>query len=212
MLDNTRLTIETYDRCAGAYEARFMDITPYKQTFDAFLRHVHDSGSLLDLGCGPGNVSRYLLSQRPSLALVGVDLSEEMIRIARRNVPQARFEVKDIREIDFPNASFDHVVASFCLPFLYNEEAEALIGTLARITSKGGCIYLSTMMGSGSGYETTSFSGSHQMFFNYYTKDFLDGLFGRNALTVLEYTTQEYVVAGSPTLTDMIYILRRDGD
>lgn len=211
MLDKTQLTIETYNQCASSYEARFMDVSSYQRTLDAFLACVGDSDSILDLGCGPGNIPRYLLSRKPALRITGIDLSEEMIRLARRNVPEARFELKDVRQLDFPAGSFDHAVASFCLPFLDHQEAGTLVEALARVTRPAGCIYVSTMMGTGSGFETTSFSDGRRMFFNYYTTTFLEDQFARNALDVAEYFAQEYAAAGSQTLTDMIYILRKTG-
>ncbi len=74
---------------------------------------------ILDLACGPGNLSR-LLAKRvvPGGELVGVDLAPGMIELARSaGIPNARFEVMDIERLEFADATFDAAVCGHGLQF-----------------------------------------------------------------------------------------------
>ena len=130
-----------------------------------------------------------------------------MIRIASSSVPSAKFVLHDIRTFDYGHNQWDAMVASFCLPFLYDEEAAKLITEMSHGLKKGGLLYLSTMKGSGHKWETTSFSGSKAIFFNYYSPEFLNAQFAANGLKVVEEIFQNYEIYGSAPLVDMIYLL-----
>ena len=74
---------------------------------------------VLDLACGPGNLAwRLAALVAPDGEVVGVDLAPGMIELARRrSVRNARFEVMDIEQLAFPNASFDAAVCGHGLQF-----------------------------------------------------------------------------------------------
>jgi ubiquinone/menaquinone biosynthesis C-methylase UbiE len=177
MEDKTRITTVSFDRSAKAYESRFMDVSAYGESIDLFMKELGDHDRILDLGCGPGNMAARLLKGMASLRITGIDLSAKMIGLARKNVPSASFALSDIRSLPFRKKSFEGIIASFCLPFHYDQEASTLIAGICHCLREGGHIYLSTMMGRGYGYETTGFSGGERIFFNYYSRDFLEGEF-----------------------------------
>lgn len=74
---------------------------------------------VLDLACGPGNLSARLApSVLPGGEVVGVDLAQGMIELARAAaIPNARFEVMDIEELVFDDAAFDVAVCGHGLQF-----------------------------------------------------------------------------------------------
>lgn len=67
--------------------------------------------SVLDLGCGPGDVSALLAQQ--DLRVTGVDQNAELLAVARAAHPQCRFEQQDLVEIKLPPGSFDGLWCSF---------------------------------------------------------------------------------------------------
>jgi ubiquinone/menaquinone biosynthesis C-methylase UbiE len=75
---------------------------------------------ILDLACGPGTLTRRLAARvRPDGLVVGVDLAPGMIQVAEAAAtPNARFEVMDIEELAFPDASFDAAVCGHGLQFV----------------------------------------------------------------------------------------------
>jgi len=75
---------------------------------------------VLDLACGPATLSQRLAAEvAPGGEVIGVDLAEGMIELARRaGIANARFEVMDIEQLAFANASFDAAVCGHGLHFV----------------------------------------------------------------------------------------------
>ena len=87
-MDETQTTIHSYNQNAKAYAEKFMCHEPYTKQAKAFAELLRSGDSVLDIGCGPGNVAKQLLATK-SLQITGVDLSEEMVKLASANVPSA---------------------------------------------------------------------------------------------------------------------------
>lgn len=207
-IDKTQKTIHAYDISAKTFQDKFMDLELYTDSFEHFFDILDQKSKILDLGCGPGNVSKYLLDKNPDLDISGIDLSEKMIELARKNVPGANFELCDIRKLDFKSKSFDAVVAAFCLPSLNNDEATALIQNISRIVKPGGIVYMSCMEGTRSGFETTSFTDQNKIFINYYEESFLLDAFAKNGFEIEKKFRQDYPEADGSVTIDMIFISR----
>ena len=77
---------------------------------------------VLDLACGPGTLSKPLAALvAPGGEVFGVDLAPGMIDLARTlGIPNARFEVMDIENLDFGDASFDAAACGHGLQFVPN--------------------------------------------------------------------------------------------
>lgn len=72
-------------------------------------------GKVLDVACGTGDMVVELLRTRhaASLQVTGVDLSKEMMAIAKRKAPQAEYRLADVERLPFGDASFDAVTCAF---------------------------------------------------------------------------------------------------
>jgi len=208
-MDKTEKTIQTYDRCATAFEDKFMGLHLYRDSLHRFSGMIEKGWKVLDLGCGPGNVSRFLIDQIGNIDLTGIDLSREMIRLAERNVPEASFMVKDIRRLNFESATYDAIVAAFCLPFLHDDEAEALIRNMHRVLKPKGYLYLSCMEGTGEGFETASFTAGEELFINYFEETFLTDIFRDCGFCIIDTIRQDYPETDGSVTTDMIFMLQK---
>lgn len=88
----------SYDRVAEAYAGQFFDELD-KKPFDRKMlewlaEKVKGAGQICDMGCGPGQIARYLHSL--GVNVCGVDLSPEMVRQARRLSPELPFQQGDM--------------------------------------------------------------------------------------------------------------------
>src|ERR1700676_3081943 len=72
-------------------------------------RHLPQAKSLLELGCGSGSI---LAGLRDLKSLVGLDRSPQMLAVARRKVPEARFVQADMTEFEL-GERFDIVICVF---------------------------------------------------------------------------------------------------
>lgn len=147
-IDHSKQAAEVFDKLAGLYQQRFMDVSAYGAELDAFIECLpQPSPSILEIACGPGNITRYLLDRLPAARILGTDLAPAMIELARANCPDATFEVMDCRQLDQLKEKFDAVIAGFCLPYLNPAEAAELFSSISLLLNKGGLLYLSTIEG-----------------------------------------------------------------
>jgi 2-polyprenyl-3-methyl-5-hydroxy-6-metoxy-1,4-benzoquinol methylase len=161
---------ETWNRLALLYERKFMHLSLYNETYDYICKSLPGGGSrILDIGCGPGNITGYLLSERPDFKITGIDIAQEMIKLARKNNPSAVFEVMDCRQVSNMEAGFDAVICGFCMPYLAAEDCLKLVEDCRNLLNKPGLLYLSFVEGDpeASGFRTGS-DGS-RLFIYYHT-------------------------------------------
>jgi len=122
-----------------------MNHEPYIETYRYLSRLLNADAEVLDVACGPGNISQFLIQEKPHLKVHGIDLSPQMLNLARTNNPSAVFEIKDCREISSLNKIYDAIVAGFCFPYLSRDEVEQFIASARAMLRTDGILYISTM-------------------------------------------------------------------
>src|SRR5260370_5546967 len=122
-LQSKELLPAGFSRHAEAYQRRLEDIMARGEargrTRVIEVAAARPGMRILDLACGPGNLSRRLAAQvAPGGEVIGVDLAPGMIELARAaGIPNARFEVMDIEQLAFADATFDGAVFGHGLQF-----------------------------------------------------------------------------------------------
>ncbi len=107
----TKKAVDVFDKLADLYAGKFMDVSMYKDSFGIFCeKTIAHRAEILEIGCGPGNITRYLLQKRPDFRLFGIDLAPNMVELAKINNPSAKFQVMDCREILSIQKKFDGVI------------------------------------------------------------------------------------------------------
>jgi trans-aconitate 2-methyltransferase len=91
---------------------------------------------VVDLGCGPGNLTRLLAERWPGATVLGVDSSPEMIQAARRDVPGIAFEVADLRQWAASAQEVDVVISNATLQWL-PEHLDLLPALVDRVRAGG---------------------------------------------------------------------------
>lgn len=171
--DNVR---RIFNKRAQRYQDLYMDVSAYGEGLQAFCEQIPlAQAKILEIACGPGNVSRFLLQQRPDWNLLGIDLAEEMVRLAERNNPSARFQQMDARDIKQLEETFDGIVIGFLLPYLSLEDTGALLNDCAQIMRPEALLYLSTMVSEAdlSGWSGPSDGGADRMYAYYHEVELL---------------------------------------
>ena len=132
----------SYDDVAAEYTRRIADELQHKPADRALLNRfaasLSGSGPCLDVGCGPGHVTRYLADR--GVDIRGVDLSKGMVREARRLHPDLQFEREDMRSLKAKDHSLAAVVAFYSLIHVPEPELEAVLLEFRRVLEPGGAL------------------------------------------------------------------------
>ena len=158
-MDTCHVTVNTFDRLAETYAQKYLALDTYDAYYRQFCLHVAQQGAtVLDIACGPGNVSAFLVRERPDLQVLGIDLAPNMLRLAQTHVPSASFLVHDGRQLADLGRVFDGIAYAFGLNYLTQEEAEQFFESLSKVLAPNGALYLSAMLGprERSGLQTSS--------------------------------------------------------
>jgi len=99
------------------------------------------AGAALDAGCGTGRHARHLVEL--GHRVVGVDLTPEMLDVARVSVPAAEFRTGDLVAIPAGDAQFDLVVCGLAIAHV--ADLDAAVAELARVVRSGGHVVLSAL-------------------------------------------------------------------
>ncbi|CAD0007336.1 class I SAM-dependent methyltransferase [Flavobacterium chungangense] len=136
---------------------------------------------VFEIGCGPGNITKYLLQKRPDLKVTGIDIAPKMIELAKINNPSADFKIMDTRKLNELNEKFDAIMCGFCLPYLSESDCSKLIKDSAQILNNNGVLYLSFVQGDVSKSGFISGSSGDRTYFYYHTlEDLKSSLFENN--------------------------------
>lgn len=85
MDDYVLKTIHVYDVIARDYAKKRTDYAPEPER-EKFIERIFPKGKILDAGCGPGRDSAFF--EERGLQVVGIDLSEKLLEIAKQKAPK----------------------------------------------------------------------------------------------------------------------------
>ncbi len=206
-MDKYEITVNTFDKLAEKYQDKYMDFDFYEETYDTFCELVSlNNAEVFELACGPGNITKYLLNKRADFRIHGTDLAPNMVELAKKNNPNATFEVMDSRKISTVNKQFDAIMCGFCLPYLTKDDCVKLIKDCHDLLRKNGIIYISTMEDGDdrSGFQTSS--AGDQVYIHYHQFEHLESALLENGFEVIKtYRKQFPVEDGTPTTDLFIY-------
>ena len=131
---------ESYDAAASAYADHLfaeLERKPLdRHLLNRFAEATRGRGLVADLGCGPGHVSRYLFEQ--GVQVIGIDLSPEMVDVARRLTPAIDFRVGDMHRLELDDASLAGIVAFYAIVHFEPGELTAVFSEMRRVLAPDG--------------------------------------------------------------------------
>lgn len=144
---NVNTVRAVYEDLAAEYAERSFHELRHKpidrHLLDVFAAHVE--GVVCDLGCGPGQVARYLRDQ--GIQVLGVDLSAAMVAEARRLNPDIPFLEANMYQLPVATESWGGIVAFYSLIHIPRYEIPKVLRELKRVLLPGGLLMVSFHLG-----------------------------------------------------------------
>src|ERR1700752_2470906 len=96
---------QTYNRIAEDWHNDHLHDDWWIQDIDTFIKNLPPGAHVLDVGCGSGVKSKYLTER--GLRVTGIDISEKLLDIARREAPRGEYRVFSMTDLDAMSDMFD---------------------------------------------------------------------------------------------------------
>lgn len=171
-----------YNLAARAYYDLFRDEMKDKaydrKLLDDFAGALERGGLVCDAGCGPaGHIGRYLFDQ--GLAVVGLDLSDACVALARRANPGMRFLRGDMAGLPFIEGAFDGILSYYSIIHAPKRCAGAYFSEFFRVLKPGGRLLVAVKAGAEESRLTEFLGIRAEIHFAYFTEEDIRGLFER---------------------------------
>jgi len=139
----------SYDRVANEYAAHIYDELRHKpldrELLSRLAARAAGRGPICDLGCGPGQVARYLRDQ--GAAVFGIDLSEGMLAQARRLNPDLEFRQGDMLALPDADAAWGGAAVFYALIHIPRDRVPQALAELYRVLRPGGVLLIAVHVG-----------------------------------------------------------------
>ena len=172
------------------------DASPYEEYKAAEFRERFDPKirveglSVLDVGCGPGGRVRSMTTQHP-IRVVGCDQSSEMVKLARRNAPEAEILQIDGEKLPFGDMEFDLVTTTTVLQHNPDARRTKLLGEICRVSAKDVLLFEDTAV------EMPPFTSGMGPYQNFYARPvgWYAGVCSSHGFEPIEFDRQEIFVS-----------------
>jgi ubiquinone/menaquinone biosynthesis C-methylase UbiE len=145
----SRSVEKSYNSAAEAYAEQLFNELEKKpldrHLLNRFAESVKGKGLVADLGCGPGHIAKYLHSQ--GVEMCGIDISPEMIRIAKEMSPEVDFKAGDMLSLDAADESLAGIVAFYSIVHFDSSQLATALSECRRVMKDGALILLAFHIG-----------------------------------------------------------------
>jgi ubiquinone/menaquinone biosynthesis C-methylase UbiE len=176
-MDWKKITKQSYNEHAGDFAVHAKVFGGrLKGWLDRFIKELKPGSRILDLGCGSGRDAKYLIEH--GFEVVGIDFSEELLKIARKNAPRAEFHVMDFEDLQFENETFDAVTAGASIIHLPKENLKDVLRKIHKVLKPGGLFFGTFRVGEGERYSIERRGNADlERFYSYFKPSELKKLF-----------------------------------
>jgi SAM-dependent methyltransferase len=139
-------TISTYDKTAKAHSQKFENYGARVDDIERAFSYIDKPNpKVIEIGCGDGRDASEILKKTNDY--LGIDLSVELIKIAKKKVPQGSFKIADFETFEYPK-ELDIVFAFAAILHSNKESVRDLLDKVCQSLSPGGIFFISSKYGS----------------------------------------------------------------
>ncbi|GAA1204366.1 class I SAM-dependent methyltransferase [Prauserella alba] len=156
-------TRSSYDTDAPGYAEKvrgLLDEMPHlRASLAVFAESVRavGSGPVADVGCGPGYVTDHL--HRAGVDAFGIDLSPEMVALARRTYPGLRFEVGSMTALDLADGAVAGLLAFWSIIHVPDHALPGVFAEFRRVVRPGGPVLIGFHVGDETRHTSEGYTG-----------------------------------------------------
>jgi SAM-dependent methyltransferase len=122
-----------------------------RKLLDSFSSRFHKEALICDAGCGPsGHIGRYVFDK--GMHVVGIDISEQCIELARHHNPGMRFEQGDIANLTFDDESLDGIISYYSILNTPKHGIGRIFKEFHRVLKSNGYLLIAVKAGTTEGY------------------------------------------------------------
>ncbi|MFE3034304.1 class I SAM-dependent methyltransferase [Streptomyces canus] len=181
-----------YDTVAEDYAEQFRDVltvSPLDRVLLSGFAELVGDGQVADLGCGPGRITAHLASL--GLSVFGLDLSESMLAIARRENPGLRFEQGSMLELDLPDGALAGAVSWYSSIHTPVDELPRLFAEFHRVLAPGGHLLVAFQAGDKDRHHDRPWGRPVALTFRRRRPEQITGLLGAAGFSLVSQTVRE---------------------
>ena len=181
MKDKNMIAVDTYNKIAQEYDKEFgndYSDTPY---VDKFLNYL-EGKKVLDIGCGVGNLTKYIMDK--GFNVEGIDLSKEMLNIAKQKYSDIKFYEMNMKEITL-RKKYDGIMLAYSLFHLTKKEVIEVLPKYYDLLNSNGKILLILQYGQGERIVNEPLKEGLKIFINYYSQDEIIEILKNNRFKIL---------------------------
>jgi len=204
-MNRSKQASSVYDKIAEPYAKEFSNPSEY---IEEFLALLPKNTKILDVGCGVGVDAGFMMSE--DFEIIGIDMSKEMLNIARQKFPRVDFRQQDIRKLDFPPNSFDGILASCSLIHIPKKEVPTLLKKFHQILKKNCAIYIALQGGKSEElFIDEPFKPDEKLFLNIISFDEIKNLLVKNGFSIVKKYEREPKSKGELNYTKLYVIAKK---
>lgn len=158
------LVKQGYNKAAENYSQQ-RDQFQNNKYLEKLIELLKPGATVLDIGCGAGVPIDRVLTDK-GFRVIGIDISEKQIELAKRNTPKASFEVRDMSELKEGEYQVDAVISFYAIFHTPRETHQKLFDKINSFLPQGGLILITMGAGEYEGVED-NFHGV-EMFWSHY--------------------------------------------
>jgi SAM-dependent methyltransferase len=186
-------TQTSYDAVATEYAERFkdeMDDKPFdRDRLDRLAREVGELGPICDLGCGPGQIARYL--HRKGVKTLGVDLSPNMVAEAQRLNPEIHFHQGNMLSLPDADNSWGGIAAFYCIIHIPREQIVDALREMKRVLKPRGMLLITFHIGTKVEHRDEFFEKPVNLDFAFYQPNEMEGWLNEAGFDLEEMLVRE---------------------
>ncbi len=164
----------TYNKIAEDWVKDHNQDDWWKEGTDTFTSLLPQGASVLDVGCGGGIKTKNIANK--GFKVTGIDFSEKMIEIAKRELPELDFDVVDVYDVDKYPKTFDGIFAQAVLLHIPKARTMEVLEKLKSRLNDGGILYIAVKGIKDDGIEEkvtqeNDYGYEYERFFSFYSPE-----------------------------------------